>query len=383
MGYILFFILLFLTVTALAFDAAPLFRRWFGRIKIGWWDGEREWREAVKKVTVKWLLKTPTMPVSDNARLTVIDRARGTYKSKKLQSWQEAALLMALNGCAEEPGVSAAIRTYIGRIIGADGCLKEPVSGADEALRAYAILSSPLAGPDKIKSAMDSVYTFLRKAEKGGTVPYNTAVPNIRFVDTVGMICPFLLKYAAVYGCSDARELAVRQIGEYLAVGMHGDFYIPFHGFDQGTKAPLGICGWGRGCGWLAVGLMESFKTAQDETFKKYLLESAGTFAARLLPLQTQNGAWSRQLFAEEAGESSATAMIGTFMAWLYEASGDEQYRKSAQQAKEFLMSRTRRDGKVDHAQGDTKGIGFYSARLDVMPAAQAFTLALCASIQL
>ena len=41
------------------------------------------------------------------------------------------------------------------------------------------------------------------------------------------------------------------------------------------------------------------------------------------------------------------------------------------------LLSATRKNGEVDYAQGYTKGIGFYSARMNTAPAAQGFALLL------
>ena len=35
---------------------------------------------------------------------------------------------------------------------------------------------------------------------------------------------------------------------------------IPCHCFNEKTKAPLGIYGWGRGCAWWAIGITDSLK---------------------------------------------------------------------------------------------------------------------------
>ena len=69
--------------------------------------------------------------------------------------------------------------------------------------------------------------------------------------------------------------------------------------------------------------------------------------------------------------------MIGWFFARAYEASGNEAYEVCAKSAKKYLISVTRRDGKVDFAQGDTMGIGNYSRRFEPLPTAQGFALRL------
>ena len=47
-----------------------------------------------------------------------------------------------------------------------------------------------------------------------------------------------------------------------------------------------------------------------------------------------------------------------------------------SEKMREKLKSVTRRNGTVDFSQGDTHGIGFYSEKLCIVPAAQGFTIA-------
>ena len=363
-------VLLAAVVVVLLVDMVPVALRWYERIGTGAFSDADGWYKAVRRTAEKQLKKTPAVTVSGNTRLTVIDRVKGTYQSKKLQSWQEAALLMGVSACGEadrEAGAFIDSKTDGGR-------WKTPVAGADFALLAYAVLSSGAGGRERLRPAMDEVYAFLVSSKRDGTVPYNNSLPDIRFVDTVGMICPFLYKYAAEYACPEAAALARRQIEEYIDSGMHRDLFLPVHCFDKKTGAPLGLYGWGRGCGWLALGLAESLKCA-PESDRDFLLAASKKYADALLKFQMGDGVWCRQTMARDTGETSATAMIGYFMAELYHICPDETYKKSALAAISALKSRTRKNGKIDYAQGDTMGIGFYSPRLDAMPAAQGFAL--------
>jgi len=155
---------------------------------------------------------------------------------------------------------------------------------------------------------------------------------------------------------------------------------LPVHCFEKASGAPLGIYGWGRGCGWLAIGLAESLKCAPDGD-RENLLETSKKYAAALLRFQSDDGSWCRQTTARDTAETSATAMIGYFMSQLYGICGNEEYKKSALAARSALMSRTRKNGKIDYAQGDTLGIGFYSPRLNTFPAAQGFSLLFASSV--
>lgn len=370
-------VLLLAAVLVLLVDAVPAALRWYERIGIGCFADEDEWRRAVIRTAERQLKKTPAVPVSANTRLTVIDRLKGSYKSQNLQHWQKAALLLGLSSLGGELKKAADSGTDLKAAVKRQN-FKNSV---DFVILGYAALSAPTADSQKLRPMMDKIYAYLAGSAKDGTVPYNHNLPDIRFVDTVGMICPFLYKYAAEYSCPDAEALAKKQTDEYFERGMHGEVFLPVHCFDSRGGAPLGIYGWGRGCGWLALGLAESLKWAPHSD-KEHLLELSKRYAGALLKFQSRDGSWCRQMTACDIGETSATAMIGYFISSLYNICKDEQYKKHALAARAALISRTRRNGKIDCAQGDTQGIGFYSPRLDSLPAAQGFALLLDSSIR-
>ena len=177
--------------------------------------------------------------------------------------------------------------------------------------------------------------------------------------------------------------LAYRQMGEYLNKGLHPELNIPVHSFNLSKGEPLGIYGWGRGCGWLAVGIMDSLLTL-NKSDKMYgmLVAAAQTLADAVIDYQQENGAFCRQLIGEQIMDSSATSMLGWFLFELYNITGDENYLEAAERACDALMDATRRDGKVDMAQGDVKAIGFYSTVVNTLPAAQGFTLRLARNLK-
>ena len=348
-------------IAAALVDLVPTAREWVDRIGIGFGTTEQ-----VRAVAVGWLKKTPAVPISDQTRFTLPERLRGTYKSKNIQAWQQGALLLGIGDCAEGKAFAASLLQ--------NGNWKTPVQRADFALLAYAVLR--VSDSEAVRPAMDQMYAFLKEQAGEGTVPYNPGLRNVRFVDTVGMVCPFLWLYAQTYHCPEAQALCMRQLSEYAEKGMHPTLHLPVHSLNVQNGAPLGIYGWGRGCGWYALALAELMCCGADVT--AYALP----FAESLLHVQQANGAWSRQVLAEQGGESSATAMLGFFMAVLSDTVQDEKYRRAAQKAQVFLQTCIRKNGKVDYAQGDTKGIGFYSKRLSTMPAAQGFVLLLTEALQ-
>lgn len=360
-------LILTVLVSVLLLDAVPCGLRWYERIGIGSLSKESA-KENIKKVACKWLLKTPSVPLKDETRLTVIDRVKKEYKSSKLQSWQKAALLLGVNEAKEADAVSRFIKSELNE----NHTFKNFVESPDFALLAYAVLLS-VNDKQSLRPAMDEVYAFLKECAKDGTVPYNGKVSSVRFVDTLGMVCPFLCLYAKAYDCEEALSLAKRQLLEYNENAFDKKVKLPMHCFNIKTGAPLGICGWGRGCGWYALALSEMLKVSADDD----ILENAESFMSALLPYRLENGGFSRQILSECTGETSATAMIGHLASVLYKITGKDIYKKCADGAVNFICLSTRKNGKVDFAQGDTKGIGFYSMKLDAMPAAQGFALLL------
>lgn len=351
----------------LALDAVPCVLRWYERIGIGSLSREKA-RDEVKKVTLGWLHKMPSVPLKDETRLTVIDRIKGEYKSSRLQSWQKGALLLG----AYESGEKDAVCDFIKSEMTTGGDFKNYVDSPDFALFAYAVL---LCSEDKqlVRPGMDKVFEFLKNSAGDGTVPYNGRIGNIRFVDTLGMVCPFLYLYGKTYGVAEAVALAERQLFEYTEKAFDEKVKLPFHCFNVKTDAPLGICGWGRGCGWYALALSEMLRCGADEK----TVRTAEEFMQAILPYRLESGAFSRQILAESVGETTATAMIGHLASVLFKVTGKDVYSACARDAVSFLYSCIRKNGKTDYAQGDTKSIGFYSSRLDIMPAAQGFTLLL------
>lgn len=365
-----------------AVDAVPLLRRWLSRIHIGQWSGQEEWQTAAQKALLNMARTSPRIPATEQERLTFIDRIRGVYYSSRLQLWQEAYVLAALNGFPPSELRDTLIEKMISKRFENGEWIAAPDSPECAAF-SWAVLRSPLYSEQLAGGAMRETADYLIKAAgENGTVPYNKAAPGIRYVDTVGMVCPFLAEYAAAFGDSGALALCIRQIKEYCENGLHNELNIPVHCFGQGNLAPMGIYGWGRGCGWLAVGMTDTFtallkaeSTPEIKELQLYLLKRMVAYADALLDYQTDGGGWCRQLPVWDFGETSATGMLAYFMQRLHRLTGIEKYETAALQAGAFLMKCTRKSGRIDYAQGDTAGIGFYSRRLDTMPAAQAFCL--------
>ncbi|MDR1734949.1 MAG: glycoside hydrolase family 88 protein [Oscillospiraceae bacterium] len=332
------------------FDIGSTFLRWLGRIHMGWKD-RNAWREAVEKSARKQKAWSGTIPLTDQTRFTWPERIGGRWRSERVQAWQMNALNIALEGKAREFDDSG---------------------NSPEACPAalYALLQGQYE-----EAAAKLAENLLAKAGEG-TLPYTPALPDVRFADSLQMLCPFLFYYGERMRDLRATDLALRQLEEFNRLGTELRTGLPFHALDTRNAAPLGICGWGRGAAFWFLAFAESAVVTTGDT-REALLIKAQEAAEILLRYRLPDGAWSAALLTDTRPESSATAMIGYGM-WLTGALCEiPEYMQAAVQARSALMAMTRKDGTVDFAQGDTRGIGVYSNLRRELPLAQAYALRL------
>lgn len=377
---VLIIILLVAVIVVLGFDYLDILLNWLGRIKIGSIGNKKEWKSATEKVIIKWLESgTPKLPVNENKKFRLISLIRNGKKVDSTAYWQDAAVLKAASAVkGSEKGVFALLDRYIDTDSGK--WLVNP-QRIDSAMLAYEMLCCEVIDNKAIRPAMDYVAEYLYSlSEEYGTIPYNVAAKDVRFVDTVGMICPFLVKYAVVYNKPEYVDIALAQIKEYRKHGFDKETRMPYHCFNVRTAAPLGICGWGRGCAWWALGITDSLKTLMSvKTYnieKVMLLKYCIEFMSSVKAYQRGDGDFGRMLFTESLEDSSAGAMLAYCFAVMYDLAESDEYKASCVRLLEHLKTCTRRNGVIDYSQGDTQGIGFYSDNLRVVPAAQGFAVA-------
>lgn len=376
---LIFFLLILLIILI---DVVPIFNDWVSRIHIGRHNDKNLWNQLITDKGVKWLNKTPKIKVTDNTRLVVIDMLKGNYTKNAIQHWQEAALLLGLTEYLKNKNdkeVQKEIKKFLKSKFDQNGQWLNKPKHVDGAILAYAVMKLDFIDTDKYRKALDYTWVMIKEhIGEDGTVGYRKSMKSYRYVDTIGFICPFLVAFGVKYNKDECIDLAIKQIKDYEQDGMLEKQFVPSHAYRLENKAPLGLYGWGRGLGWYAIGLIDSWEELPiNHIYKVVLEESVKKFAIAAKSLQQENGSWTWTVTRNETRpDSSTTATLGWFM--LNAAKIDEISKDclaSTEKAIRYLMKVTRKSGTVDFSQGDTKDIGVYSMLFNKLPFTQGFCI--------
>lgn len=379
---ILALIFLVLISFIILIDVVPIFKDWVGRIHIGRYYDKNMWNQSITIKGVNWLNKTPKIKVTDNTRLVAIDMLKGNYTKNAIQHWQEAALLLGLTEHLknkDDETVKKEITKFLNLKFDYNGQWINKPKHVDCAILAYAVMKLDFIDTEKYRKALDYTWKMINEhIGADGTVGYRKSMKSYRYVDTIGFICPFLVTYGIKYKKSECINLAIKQIKEYEKYGMLEKHFIPSHAYRLENKVPHGLYGWGRGLGWYAIGLIDSWRELpNNHNYKLVLEESVKQFAGAAISFQQENGSWNWTVTRNESRpDSSTTAILGWFM---LNASKIDEISKdclhSTEKAMSYLMKATRRNGAVDFSQGDTKDIGVYSMLFNILPFTQGFCI--------
>lgn len=344
------------------------------RFHIGRWE-EQNWEAAVEKVAQKWVRNTPTVKITDNSRYILLDFLQGKYRSKSIQSWQKAALILGLLE-SQNADSNAIARKTAQELLDEAGFWKEPPVAVDCGMLSYAILKAA-EDPQKVRPAMDFARSLIENnINEQGMISYTGGKENPEmYVDTLGLTCAFLALYAKVYGVPSCEETAFVQLQMYHQYGLLEGATLPNHAFNIQTKLPLGVYGWGRGTAWYVIGLMDTYEELTTTSYRDAVLQWIVEAAESYISYQRADGGFGAILQRANTYDSSATAALAWFYERCYMLLGQEKYWAVSAGCLSKLLKKTRITGAIDECQGDTKGIGVFAQTYDTMPFAQGMAM--------
>ena len=226
------------------------------------------------------------------------DRVSGKHKHHTY-AYYNFPLAFLLNGLLDHFGatgdveVLADVEAKCREFLDESGGLKFRVDKPDQAvfgllfLRLYELTGHEryLIGAGHIHQEMQAFRT------PDGLYRYRLGV-DVFFIDTVGLLCPFLVRYSQVAGLPAAMHDAETQVKFALAHCVAPGKGLAVHAYDFATGQPLGSVNWARGTGWLLLGLAAVARETRDPA----LLESMHGYAGVLRGLREQHGYWPQFL---------------------------------------------------------------------------------------
>lgn len=357
------------TLILFGVDACFYLKDRYGRFHIGRWSNQQEWQNAIVKCAIRWTKKTPVVKKTDNSRYMLLDILQGEYESNTIQSWQIGSLVLGLvrNGDAKS---QTAAKEAAEKTVDRNGNFITKPTNVDCGLLSYALLE--VLPSEQIRPAMDFAAELIHgNVASDGMIAYTSKNSDERYVDTIGLTCPFLARYARVYQKPEFAQLAVRQLKLFSEYGLYRNSLLPNHAFSSRTKLPLGVYGWGRGAAWYVLGLIDTYFELPDGEDKNWLKTQVRQAADAYLQYQRADGGFGYILQMQQGYDSSATAALAYFYRRCSEIFENETYAACADSCLEKLRTVTKMTGAIDWCQGDTKGIGIFAQTYDIMPFAQ------------
>lgn len=196
-----------------------------------------------------------------------------------------------------------------------------------------------------------------------GTIPY-TPGSSLVLVDTLGFLCPFLARFARITGQREYAYLAVRQIDAFLQNATDPGTGWICHAFDRHARSNLGLIGWGRGVGWLLLGLTDTLLELDDDAEKQRLAAITNLWFEKLAGIQRPDGHWPWHLtVASETADSSLTSLVAYSLSRLMRTLPDlfNQHQIMLNRSRAAIDQVTTSAGQVTQASGEAGGIGTYS----------------------
>lgn len=263
------------------------------------------------------------------------------------------------------------VKRYVDRII--FGRTKLRV--IDDAYSGMVILDLyQITNSDKYRKAAQKLYAQIEKAEADslGAIIYRPREKDSHVhVETIGAVCPFLVKYSTVMGDPNAMTLAITQIDNLINYGMDEKTILPYHGFDSSSGMKYGIIGWGQAVGKVMIGLSETLyymptDRPEYETIRQFyrrLVDKVETY-------QADGGLYHWQLSAKEGpADTGASAMILYSIAQSLEDKVLIGIHKSRLlRGTEAIIACIQEDGSLPGASAEANGFNDYPMIFDAFP---------------
>lgn len=193
---------------------------------------------------------------------------------------------------------------------------------------------------------------------------------KVYIVDTLGMVCPFLIRYGNLFNQEASIKLAFEQLQYYTYHGLDKDSNLPSHAIYQTNDIKVGPHNWGRGIGWYFFPMSEYYKYVDKEVFNvelKGLQESLNV-------LKTEEGVWNQFPGTSNKFDASPTVM------YMYGINNIHPGTYSREKVYDLLKPHIY-NGVIGPTSGGAFGINNYSRRFGQSELTQGIFLMLLSTV--
>lgn len=230
------------------------------------------------------------------------------------------------------------------------------------------------------KGDHQKIYNFILSysTSKNGSIVYRRNKPYI-FIDALGMICPYLIKYYHdVKKDEKILDIVFNQFFNFFNNGFDTHSGLPYHGFDLDEKNKLGIIGWGRAIGWLLFGIAECLDYfPKNDTRIAMLKTKVQNLVQEVFGHIRKDGGFGWQVQALDGpADTSATAMIGYAVIKMIKIGFLEgNFSELLSKIEEFLANNVTDSGAVINSSAECQGFSMYPQKYENNSWGQAFTM--------
>lgn len=218
--------------------------------------------------------------------------------------WPDGMLILGL--C--EAGYLDSVREYIKMWTEAG----QPLSVIDNTLGHYTTMKMyEMTGNEKYlrigQKVADFVLNKLPRDEKNSLLYSDGSYNKAIYSDGIGMATAFLSEYAKVTHDERAKELARTQLLNFFEYGLDSETGLVYHGYEFCTSSHFPNLGWGRGTGWISLGL-GSYLTAFED---REVAEKGEKLMLSCLKYLKDDGMFSWNIPTKDGkSDTTATSMI-------------------------------------------------------------------------
>jgi unsaturated rhamnogalacturonyl hydrolase len=262
-----------------------------------------------------------------------------------------------------------ALKSLFARYIDQYGHWLTPIHKVEYAMKGHTLLYlAQLTNEPHYRQAVNQLVKSLltthpRTSDK--SLPYDIQTEAI-LVDTLAMICPFLARYARQYGNTEAVEVSVNQLKQFIRQNVDEESKLPYHGYYANGPKRLGLHAWGRGTGWYMLGLIDTLlEIPREHPDYVELLDAYRAAANSLRHFQRKDGQWNWAILHNmDVADSSTTSLIGySILRGIQGGVLNELYYPVIEAAIQALVHVTRADGVLDGSLAECRGLGKYPQR--------------------